>query len=186
MAPKDKAVDLTAESSTSKKNVNSKKKNDTSTDIIKLDDAMSDEDRDLKERLETCVQTILENVKNTDVTISTSDVGNIALKEQALQMITTELRTATASMTSVPKPLKFLRPFYGALKAYYEANSLVTSATSTADTNIQQQVLQFRAKFADVMSVLAMTMGTPEGAFSNAPLRFSQKEAFFVKSPTHP
>ncbi len=31
-----------------------------------------------------------------------------------------EIRTATSSMTSVPKPLKFLRPHYGALKSYYE------------------------------------------------------------------
>lgn len=32
-----------------------------------------------------------------------------------------EIRTSTSSMTSVPKPLKFLRPHYGTLKAYYEA-----------------------------------------------------------------
>lgn len=31
-----------------------------------------------------------------------------------------EIRTSTSSMTSVPKPLKFLRPHYGNLKAYYE------------------------------------------------------------------
>lgn len=31
-----------------------------------------------------------------------------------------EIRTSTSSMTSVPKPLKFLRPHYGTLKAYYE------------------------------------------------------------------
>ena len=169
MAPKDKPVDLTAESSSSsKKGINSKKKNDTdSTDIIKLDDAMSDEDRDLKERLETCVQTILENV-----TGGVSDTGgsssSITLKEQALQMITTELRTATASMTSVPKPLKFLRPYYSALKQYYDTHHSETNAstvTSSAAADVSPQVLQFRAKFADVMSVLAMTMGTPDGTF---------------------
>lgn len=32
-----------------------------------------------------------------------------------------EIRTSTSSMTSVPKPLKFLRPHYGTLKAFYEA-----------------------------------------------------------------
>lgn len=31
-----------------------------------------------------------------------------------------EIRTSTSSMTSVPKPLKFLRPHYGTLKAFYE------------------------------------------------------------------
>ena len=176
MAPKDKAVELTAESSSlSKKNsANNKKKNDNSTDIIKPDDTMSDEDRDLKERLETCVQTILENVTNTETTSGTSDStsSSITLKENALQMITTELRTATASMTSVPKPLKFLRPHYGALKAYYDTNNLVIpSDTTVAATNVeQQQILQFRAKLADVMSVLAMTMGTPDGTFVGASL----------------
>lgn len=31
-----------------------------------------------------------------------------------------EIRMATSSMTSVPKPLKFLRPHYGTLKGFYE------------------------------------------------------------------
>lgn len=31
-----------------------------------------------------------------------------------------EIRSATSSMTSVPKPLKFLRPHYGTLKSYFE------------------------------------------------------------------
>ena len=159
MAPKDKPVELTAESSSAKKNT--KKKHGTdSPDIIKLDDAMSDEDRDLKERLETCVQTILESAENDaakSVMSDSSTTGSIPLKEQALQIITTELRTATASMTSVPKPLKFLRPHYGALKTYYYDSSQLTSVKE------QQQVQQFRAKFADVMAVLAMTMGTPDG-----------------------
>lgn len=34
-----------------------------------------------------------------------------------------EIRTATSSMTSVPKPLKFLRPHYGTLQAHYEKMS---------------------------------------------------------------
>lgn len=169
MAPKDKPVELAAESTSSKKNSNNKKKNDAdSSDIIKLDHALSDEDRDLKERLETCVQTILESVivAETPTSNAGNSSGSITLKEQALQMITTELRTATASMTSVPKPLKFLRPHYSALKKYYETNQLISSSASTATAaEVSQQALQFRAKFADVMAVLAMTMGTPDGTF---------------------
>lgn len=34
-----------------------------------------------------------------------------------------EIRTATSSMTSVPKPLKFLRPHYKTLKTHYEKMS---------------------------------------------------------------
>ena len=41
-----------------------------------------------------------------------------------------------------------------------------STGTTMAVTKVeQQQILQFRAKFADVMSVLAMTMGTPDGTF---------------------
>lgn len=34
----------------------------------------------------------------------------------ALRHLSSEIRSATTSMTSVPKPLKFLRPHYGQLK----------------------------------------------------------------------
>jgi len=36
-------------------------------------------------------------------------------------VIRQEIRTSTSSMTSVPKPLKFLRPHYGTLKSYFES-----------------------------------------------------------------
>ena len=36
----------------------------------------------------------------------------------ALESLKTEIKTATSSMTSVPKPLKFLRPHWEALTAY--------------------------------------------------------------------
>lgn len=39
---------------------------------------------------------------------------------QALECLRTEIRASTTSMTSVPKPLKFLRPHYGTLKKAYE------------------------------------------------------------------
>ena len=50
---------------------------------------------------------------------------------------------ARSSMTSVPKPLKFLRPKYDVLKTVYES-------WSTAH--------ELKIRMADVMSVLAMTM----------------------------
>ncbi|XP_073526575.1 uncharacterized protein [Phyllobates terribilis] len=53
-----------------------------------------------------------------------------------------EIRTATSSMTSVPKPLKFLRPHYGTLKAYYG---------TMADSDVKKLL-------ADILSVLALTM----------------------------
>lgn len=58
----------------------------------------------------------------------------------ALQMLSKLIRTSTTSMTSVPKPLKFLREHYPALKQVYE--KIEDSQTK---------------KFcADVVSVLAM------------------------------
>lgn len=58
----------------------------------------------------------------------------------ALQMLSNLIRTSTTSMTSVPKPLKFLREHYPALKEVYEK-------IKDAKTK----------KFcADVVSVLAM------------------------------
>jgi len=64
------------------------------------------------------------------------------LRRAALESMTTEIRTATSSMTSVPKPLKFLRPHYGTLKETH-------AASADEETT---------AKLADVLSVLAMTM----------------------------
>lgn len=38
----------------------------------------------------------------------------------ALEELRRQIRSSTTSMTSVPKPLKFLRPHYGKLKEIYE------------------------------------------------------------------
>lgn len=45
---------------------------------------------------------------------------NTGLYRPALETLRTLIRTSTSSMTSVPKPLKFLRPHYRDLQAVYE------------------------------------------------------------------
>lgn len=45
---------------------------------------------------------------------------NTALYQPALEELRRQIRSSTTSMTSVPKPLKFLRPHYGKLKEIYE------------------------------------------------------------------
>jgi len=60
----------------------------------------------LKEKLELCSERL-----------SDKDAG---LKKQALEMIKTEVVGATTSMTSVPKPLKFLSPLYSKLTDAYK------------------------------------------------------------------
>jgi 26S proteasome regulatory subunit N1 len=95
---------------------------------------LSDEDRVLKERLELLVDRARD--------------GDQGLAKVALESIRVEIRSATSSMTSVPKPLKFLRPHFPALKEHY-----LNGGSSDAGN----------AKLlADIISVLAMTMGNEE------------------------
>lgn len=89
---------------------------------------LSEEDAALKEQLELLV----ERVQDTDA----------GVQKLALDTIRSEIRSATSSMTSVPKPLKFLRPHYGTLKDFF--------ARMPAGDN--------KVYMADVVSVLAMTM----------------------------
>ena len=125
MAPKDKdAVAVTAPSEDPKDAKKEEPKEDT----------LSEEDKDLKERLETCVSSLCDGTLETP------------LRLQALSMIVTELRTATSSMTSVPKPLKFLRPLYPTLQACHK--------------DLTNKPL--KARLGDVLSVLAMTLSTKE------------------------
>lgn len=70
------------------------------------------------------------------------------MQKLALQSIINEIRTATATMTSVPKPLKFLSPHVDALKARCEALPAGSEP---------------RALLADVVSVLCTTVGAKEG-----------------------
>lgn len=150
----DLVVDLTAESDKKtdknvKKDAGKKKKKKKGDDLIQDPDAMSEEDKELKERLETCVSTVLNTSNDATVTIP--------LRRRALDMMATELRSATSSMTSVPKPLKFLRPFYQDIKKLHE----IIVIPPPSDIN-HIDLLLLRAKLADVLSVLAMTMGKPQ------------------------
>ncbi|CAO2814489.1 unnamed protein product [Amaranthus hypochondriacus] len=94
----------------------------------KKEEDLSEEDLALKQQLELYVERVQD-----------ADPG---LQKVALESMRQEIRSATSSMTSVPKPLKFLRPHYGTLKAYYE----------TMKDNDLKQLL------ADILSVLALTM----------------------------
>uniref|UniRef100_A0A7S2EGD7 26S proteasome non-ATPase regulatory subunit 2 homolog n=1 Tax=Trieres chinensis TaxID=1514140 RepID=A0A7S2EGD7_TRICV len=147
MAPNDeKAVTLMGE--TEKKKDDAKgKKDGKGVDKPTEEAAMSEEDQELKERLETCVSTVINEDGEASVTVP--------LRLKALDVIVTELRTATSSMTSVPKPLKFLRPHFGKIKAHYTS---LAGDEAVSDG----EMLSLRARLADVLAVLAMTMGKPE------------------------
>jgi 26S proteasome regulatory subunit N1 len=64
------------------------------------------------------------------------------IRRRALEEIKREVSTATSSMTSVPKPLKYLRPHYDELKKFYDEKCEGI----------------FKQEVADLMSVLAITM----------------------------
>lgn len=101
--------------------------------VLKKDvDELSEEDKALKEGLDLAVTRLQEVDRN--------------LHQQALDHMVNEIRSSTSSMTSVPKPLKFLRPHYDSLKACYES---------------WDEKYELKSKLADVLSVLAMTMATP-------------------------
>ncbi|KAJ7275052.1 armadillo-type protein [Mycena rebaudengoi] len=88
---------------------------------------LSEEDLQLRNELEMLAERLKES--NTD------------LYRPALETLRTLIRTSTSSMTSVPKPLKFLRPLYPDLQALYE------TWPASEDKSL----------FADILSVLAMT-----------------------------
>ena len=119
------SIPVTAESN--EKSAAAKKKKNANGKIDP--DEVSEEDKALKEGLELAVLRLQEPDKS--------------LHKQALDHLSSEIRSATSSMTSVPKPLKFLRPHFDALKAVYESWAL--------DHPMKESM-------ADVMSVLAMTM----------------------------
>jgi 26S proteasome regulatory subunit N1 len=79
-----------------------KKEGKKKEDKEKEPDEMSPEDKLLLEGLELAV------TRTKD-----ADAGIVSM---ALDHLAKEIKSATASMTSVPKPLKFLRPHYGDLK----------------------------------------------------------------------
>ncbi|CAL5199642.1 unnamed protein product [Lathyrus oleraceus] len=94
---------------------------------VKSED-MSDEDLALKQQFELYV----ERIQDSDP----------ELQKLALESARLEIRISTSSMTSVPMPIKFLRPHYATLKAFYE-----TMAESDS-----------KKYLADILSVLALTM----------------------------
>ena len=73
-------------------------------------------------------------------------IGAPLTPRAAAQAISQEIRSATTSMTSVPKPLKFLRKHYAATKEFYQA--------MPASEN--------KARLADVLSVLAISSASQE------------------------
>lgn len=67
----------------------------------------SEEDRALKEKLDGAVEAFL-------------SAHSASERSEQLGLMSSEIKNATTTMTSVPKPLKFLRPHYGKLAEAFE------------------------------------------------------------------
>ncbi|KAF8933231.1 armadillo-type protein [Dissophora ornata] len=92
-----------------------------------IKDELSEEDQELKSQLEM----LIERLKESDT----------KLYNPSLETLRTLILTSTSSMTSVPKPLKFLRPLYPDMVAIHD------SWPESADKKF----------LADILSILAMT-----------------------------
>lgn len=73
------------------------------------------------------------------------------------------IRTSTSSLTSVPKPLKYLRPHYADLQKLQESwpdhptTSIVDKAVAAVGLGSSEPEVSDKSLFADILSVLAMT-----------------------------
>ena len=111
MAPKSEEVPTATASKDEKK-----PKKLTKVELEK-EDEMSDEE--LKEELELCVTRLSEfphYFSHQFSQFSSPAETDEKLWSPALTSMTTLIRASTTSMTSVPKPLKFLRPHYDTMK----------------------------------------------------------------------
>lgn len=90
----------------------------------------SEEDKQLQDELHMLVERL--------------DESNVDLYLPSLEALRKLIRASTTSMTSVPKPLKFMRPHYEKMKEIYK----------------KMPDIDTRHACADIISVLAMTMGS--------------------------
>lgn len=102
-------------------------------DVPEAEPELSDEDKQLQDDLDMLVQRLSE--------------ADTSLHVPALEALRSQIRSATTSMTSVPKPLKFLRKHYDHLKDLYTKMSCDDAKRFTAD----------------VVSILAMTVPNEKG-----------------------
>jgi 26S proteasome regulatory subunit N1 len=79
---------------------------------------------------------------------------DLGVQKLALESLRTEIRTSTTSMTSIPKPLKFLRAHYVKIKEIQQKMPQNDNNVSSATNFHTSKVL-----LCDILSVLALTSG---------------------------
>ncbi|UXI16019.1 hypothetical protein NH340_JMT01962 [Sarcoptes scabiei] len=103
---------------------------------------LSEEDKALQEELEIYIRRLEES--------------NHSLYVPALEALTVQIKSSTTSMTSVPKPLKFLRPHYETLKNLHP----------------KMPTEQCKNLLADIISILAMTIDSESHKTNGEALKY--------------
>jgi len=98
-----------------------------------------------KEKEEELSEEDLRKKEELDLLVERAQDKESGVQKLALNTLTTEIKSATSSMTSVPKPLKFRRPHYDKRKECF----------STGPRGENKILL------SDILSILAMTMAKP-------------------------
>lgn len=112
-----------------------------------------------------------------------------SLYKPSLESMRTLIRASTTSMTSVPKPLKFMRPHYTTMKHIHEK---IADPAIQVTTSLQclSNPFHLQKECANLISVLAMTSDEPidciiyrlKGTQVVVHL-FAQLEASLVRNP---
>ncbi len=110
--------------------------------LAPVPEELSEEDKALQDELELYVHRLEESDQSLYV--------------PALEALRTQIKSSTTSMTSVPKPLKFLRPHYETLKSLYD------KMPSTETKHL----------LADIVSILAMTINTESPKSNGESLKY--------------
>lgn len=141
----------------------------------KSGEEMTEDDRKIQENIELLVERTCD-----------SDLGIVAL---ALETLSRELKAATSSMTSVPKPLKFLRPHLDRLVDRYKELengtnlkrdfAMVLSVTCTTSGDSRRLSLHFclEAKCKDVTTWGYEFLRNLSGQIASAFAEIQQQEA---------
>lgn len=108
---------------------------------------LSEEDAELKKKLDEAVDAIVEKTDSTVV-------------KNSLELVANEIKTSTSSMTSVPKPLKFLRPQWERLKDTTqklsgENQKILNDILSVIGMTIEGERLTLKYKLAGNLTSLA-------------------------------
>lgn len=97
-----------------------------------VEEVLSEEDQAMKDRIDNYITALLD---------PTSQASVVA---QSIELMKKEVKESTTTMTSVPKPFKFIKTHYAPLVKHYAA------VKATAGREVIM-------KLADIMSILAMS-----------------------------